>query len=368
MKIALMTLWNTTGGPSIHVELVAREWIKMGHKITVFSNYASDFPHMWKVDGVSYPYEVLIREDEPFVTRNFHIPSWTSLSQLDPDPILRSDFDVFVVEALETLPMRELLGVFSKIRERASTVLIMHEGKMPSDPDFYRFYWDSVICFDQRYINLFESVFPSIIQTIPHPCHLQSKGNKDAARRNLGLDVKRKIVLIFGFRIEDYSPIVPPLSDLSRDFPLTLLVVSSNDLGIQRLLKASKEGLDVVVHRETVTVEKLYQYLHASDVLLMWKRSVPNDIVISSTAYLTLGSGCPMVVTDSNYFDDLGDAVIRYSGSEELKARLTDVFKVRPRFRRCVEAAEEFVMGHSAEIIAKKHIELFESLRALRDR
>ena len=362
MKIALMTLWNTTGGPSIHAELVAREWIKMGHKVTVFSNYASDFPHMWKVDGVSYPYEVLIREDEPFVTRNFHIPSWSSLSQLDPDPILRSDFDVLVVEALEKLPMRELLGVFPKMRKRAKTVLIMHEGKMPSDPDFYRFSWDSVICFDQRYLNLFESVFPNIIQTIPHPCHLQSKGNKEAARRYLGLEVERKIVLIFGFRIQDYLPIVPALSDLSRDFPLTLLVVSSNDVGIQRLLKASKEGLDVVVRRETATVEKLYQYLHASDVLLMWKRSVPNDIVVSSTAYLTLASGCPMIVRDSNYFDDLGDAVIRYSGSEELKARLTDVFEVGPRLRRCMEATEEFVKGHSAEIIARKHIELFKSL------
>ncbi len=339
----------------------------MGHRITVFSNYASDFPHMWKVDGVSYPYEVLIREDERFVTRNFHIPSWTSLSQLDPDPILRIGFDVFVVEALEKLPMRELLGVFPQIKRKAKTVLIVHEGKMPSDPDFYRFSWDSVICFDQRYVNLFESLFPNIIQTIPHPCHLQSKGNKDAARRNLGLEVERKIVLIFGFRIEDYLPIVPPLSDLSRDFPLTLLVVSSNDRGIQRLLKASKEGLDVVVRRETATVEKLYEYLHASDVLCMWKRSVPNDIVISSTAYLTLGSGCPMIVSDSNYFDDLGDAIIRYSGSEELKARLTDVFEVRPRFRRCIEAAEEFVKGHSAEIIARKYIDLFESLPVLRN-
>ncbi|HID18487.1 TPA: hypothetical protein EYP27_02990 [Candidatus Bathyarchaeota archaeon] len=117
MKIALMTLWNTTGGPSIHAELVAREWIKMGHKVTVFSNYASDFPHMWNVNGILYPHEVLVREDESFVIRNFTIPSWTSRSQFDVDPLLKADYDILVVENLELLPMRELLEVFPKIRE-----------------------------------------------------------------------------------------------------------------------------------------------------------------------------------------------------------------------------------------------------------
>lgn len=364
MKIALMTLWNTTGGPSIHAELVAREWIKMGHKVTVFSNYASDFPHMWNVNGILYPHEVLVREDESFVIRNFTIPSWTSRSQFDVDPLLKADYDILVVENLELLPMRELLEVFPKIRERAKTVLIIHEGRMPRNPYFYRFTWDSVICFDERYFNLFRNVFLGIIHIIPFPCHPLRKGDKAIARRKLGLDMNKKIILVFGFRIEDYVSIVFPLSELNREIPLMLLVVSSNGVGINRLLEASKGRLDIEVRREIPKIERLYDYLHASDALCIHRKSEADAIVLSTTAYLTLGSGCPIVVSDCNYFEDLGDEVIKYSELGELKTVLTDVFKGGPRFRRSRKAAEEFVRRHSAETIAKKYIEHFESLTA----
>ena len=33
----MLSRWNTACGVSLHAELVGREWVKMGHKLTVFA-------------------------------------------------------------------------------------------------------------------------------------------------------------------------------------------------------------------------------------------------------------------------------------------------------------------------------------------
>ncbi|WP_309492143.1 hypothetical protein [Candidatus Hecatella orcuttiae] len=361
MKIGMMTLWNCSGGPSIHAELIGREWVRMGHELIVFSNFKSDFPRYWQVDGQLFPHEMLVREDEPYVVRNFTIPSWTSYSLLDTGPILNADFDVFVAQNLELLPMRELLKVFPKIKAKAKTVLILHEGRLPQDPDFYRFSWDSVVCFDERYLSLFRNVFPHL-KIIRFPCHPWKRGDKEAARKKLGLPLDRKIVLIFGFRVEDYSPIIPPLAEVNSKFPLTVLVLSSNHVGINKLLSLPKGKLDMRVRKGLLKVEDLYEYLHAADALCIYRKSEPDAVVLSSTAYLALGSGCPLVVSDCNYFEDLDQEVMKYSKPEELKDRLLEVFEGQPSFKRSQHAAKEFVRLHSSEKIAQEYIQLFESL------
>ena len=37
MKIGMLSRWNTACGVSLHAELIGREWIKMGHSLTVFA-------------------------------------------------------------------------------------------------------------------------------------------------------------------------------------------------------------------------------------------------------------------------------------------------------------------------------------------
>lgn len=361
LKIGMMTLWNCTGGPSIHAELIGREWVKKGHKLTIFSNFKSDFPRYWRSNSHVYPHEVLVKEDEPYVIRNFTIPSWTSYSLVDVTPLLETDFDVFIVQNLEILPMKELLKVFPKIKSRARTVLILHEGKLPTDPTFYRFSWDNVVCFDERYKNLFKNVFPQLLTTIRFPCHPWVRGNKEEARMRLGLSLDKKIILIFGFRIEDYTPIIQPLTELSKKFPLTVLILSNNLLGVNRLLSLSKCRLSMEVRKGVLRVEALYEYLHASDALCIYRKSEPGTVVISTTAYLALGSGCPVVVSDCNYFDDLDLEVMKYADLGMLKEQLLNIFEEKPDFKRSQRAAEEFVRRNSSDIIAEQYIKLFES-------
>jgi hypothetical protein len=37
IKIEMTTLWNAANGPSTHAELIGRAWMKLGHKLKVFS-------------------------------------------------------------------------------------------------------------------------------------------------------------------------------------------------------------------------------------------------------------------------------------------------------------------------------------------
>lgn len=58
---------------------------------------------------------------------------------LDPRPILTLDFDIFIfiVEDLRALPIGELAKIFERIKERARTVHIVHEDKLPEETWFY---------------------------------------------------------------------------------------------------------------------------------------------------------------------------------------------------------------------------------------
>ena len=84
MRIAMMGAWNTDSGVAVHAEPLGRAWIKMGHKLTVFTFVKDDFHG-----------EGFTGEDEDYVIRCIGTQEQTNY--LDPRPILTSDFDIFVV-------------------------------------------------------------------------------------------------------------------------------------------------------------------------------------------------------------------------------------------------------------------------------
>ena len=80
---------------------------------------------------------------------------------------------------------------------------IIHEAELSSDPSFYQFQWESIVCFDQRYRKFLREAFPEEkIHIIPFPCHPVTKGNKTEARLKLALPLNMKILLIFGQHVE----------------------------------------------------------------------------------------------------------------------------------------------------------------------
>ena len=353
-----MTPWNSNSGPSTCAELIGREWIKTGHYLTVFSH-----------DGSAVSDGVIIQEDEPFVKRCFGTSYWKHEDWLEASPLLESSFEIFLVQHLSITPMNQLLKVFPEIRAKSRTVLVIHENRLPTDPMFFRFSWDAIVCFDERYRAFLAKTFaPSKIHIIPFPYHPMMTGDKKSSRRELDLPSEKNVILFFGYSVWRNIPILSPLAELGREYPMHVLALSTDDYSIKQLEAASRGlGISVEIRREAPSLSRLYKYLHASDVLIKhvdeeWKEEV---VLLSSTIHLCLGSGCPIVVSDAKIFKKYGRQVLKYrtTDRDEFKECLTDVFEEKERLTQLRHAVREFVGRDSAQVVAKRYIRLFESLQ-----
>lgn len=349
MKIAMMSPWNVACGVAMHAEPVGREWVKMGHELKLLA------PIEKKTQPVT-------AKDEPYVTRCYTmdrelIKGILKPLSLDPKPFLESDYDFFVVQNLELMPMAELLKIWPQIKAKAKTMLVIHEGYLPPYPEFYQFDFDAIVCFDERYQRELIRKFPTDrIHIIPYPCHPLEPGDKREARERLGLPQDKKILLSYGIVIHQHFPTLLPLEDLSQRYPLVYLVLAAE--GRSEILDKAQDRYSFIQMRERgATVEELYDYLHAADVLLLYKQSF--NIVVPSTVYLCLGSGCPIVMLEGRYTEDLGEEVLKYRDFDELKEVLAGVFEGRKPDQKAVE---KFIAEKSAEKVAQRFIELFESL------
>jgi len=352
MNICLMGGWNTDSGASIHGELIGREWVKKGHKLTVltFKDYAF---HGTQITG----------EDEEFVNRCFTVRGYTP-EEFDPIPFLTAEYEIFVVDDLGMLPKDPLRKIYHRIKKKASVVNVIHDGQLARDPAFYQFEWDGLVCFGNRYRNFLKKVYEtSKIHVIPYPCHPLNKGDKEKKRRELRLPLDKKIIFGFGPASEKILNDISTLSELSEEFPILLLIVIKNEKIAEKFKDIAGIGhLQIEVRNEAPDIERLYDYLHSVDLLLFNKES-PSWVVISSTVYQCLGSTCPIVALDSGFVEDLNDEVLKYSNQKELKERIRSVFREDEQYRNSQKAAHTYVEKNSAIRVAEQYIKLFQTLR-----
>ncbi|MQY54442.1 MAG: hypothetical protein GH149_04015 [Methanosarcinales archaeon] len=260
---------------------------------------------------------------------------------------------------MERLPTKELLDVFPKIREKAITVQVVHEGFPPKDPLFYKFNWDAIVCFDQRYRDFLVRFFPKeIIHIIPYPCHPLKPGDKKEARRKLGLPLDDKIVFSFGFST-DIMPVLPTLEDVDKKYNLRYLIIVNPGGKVDALHEVEQRYNFVDLKIKAVSINELYTYLHASDVLLIHKESPRYKAVISSTVCQTLGSGCPILFHDSNYVELHGNEIVKYRDIDDMKLKLADLFD--GKFD--VEKTKSYLRENNASRVADRFIQLFEKVR-----
>jgi glycosyltransferase involved in cell wall biosynthesis len=346
MKIAMMSAWNEDSGVSIHAELIGREWVKMGHDLKVFSFFTHDFHG-----------SAIVGKDEDYVVRCF-TTSGSKAPYLDPRPILEADFDIFVTQDLGMLPKDSLGKIFHLIQRKASTLTVIHDNGPSPDPSFYQFDWDRIICFDHRYEEFLKKYHPGDkICMIPFPCMPLRREDKKAVREKLGLPQGKKIILIFGQRLKEHLPLWALIREVTSYFPCLLLIVSQKDINLLKGLGM----VDMEIRQESPSIERLYDYLHASDVLIA-HRSPCNGVVVSSMAYQCLGSGCPILASNTNFFKTMKEVVVRYSDFEEFKANLIDILTQGEKFRASQSALEAFLELNSSEAIASRYINLFESM------
>lgn len=349
MKIGMMTAWNQDAGPAIHAELVGREWVKMGHNLRIFSFIKLDF------HGTA-----IVNQDEEYVIRCF-TTSKAERPFLDARPFIEFHPDFFIVQDLGMLPMDDLAKIFHHIKREAKTITVIHDRMLSSNPSFYQFEWDAIVCSDKRYVEFLKKAYPEEkIYVLPHPYKEWRIGDKIRARKKLNLPLDKKIILNFGQRVKEFKETLPAISELQSNYPILVLVVTRKEKEIEEFRR--KTTLPVEIRQESPDIERLYEFLHASDAMVVHRKSI-EGVVYSSPTYQCLGSGCPIVALNSNFFEPFGKEVLKYDDLDGLKKCLIDIFEERERYKKAKLEAKRVVEKNSPKEIATRFLKLFESLK-----
>ncbi len=346
----MMGAWNTDSGASIHAELIGRGWAELGHTLTVFTFLKESF-HGTVITG----------EDEDYLIRCFST-SRAIPQTLDPAPFLASDYQFFVGQDIGMVP-KDLLGeIFPRIKKKARTINVIHDGRLSPDPSFYQFDWDAIVCFDERYAGFLKKAYPEDkIFIIPYPCHPWKSGNKEENRKKLNLPKDKKIIFLFGLASVKGAEAFPALKSLAKEYPLKVLVVTTYPPSLEKWRRIAQENPFVELREKILDMDELYSYLYASDLFLYNKPSLPT-VAVSSTAYQVLGSGCPMVALHSNFVEEFGKAIMTYEDEKGMVANIKSVFEDDERYKELIGKQKKYVEENSGIKIAKKFIELFKKL------
>jgi len=347
MNIGMMSRWNAACGVSVHAELIGRAWVEMGDKVTIFA----------PIENSS---TIVTNKDESYVIRCYRLNSYYSKLKpwkdeprfFNPKPFLENNYDLFIAQNLELLPMKSLLEIYPRIKKKARTLMVVHEGKLPQDPDFYKFDWDRIICFDERYKRFLIKAFPEDkIKIAPYPCHPAKHGDKVKNRKMLGLPLDKKIILNYGIGVYRHLHLLPKIEQLNEKYPLIFLVITDHPDWFDLWDAVREKYKFVKLIRASVPNKELYSYLHASDVLLIHKDSA-EAVVVASTVYLCLGSGCPILVHDTNFIETLDKEVVKYRGDPT--ERLIEIFEKKEVYWSAREKALQYVENNSSSVIAKR--------------
>lgn len=347
MKIGMMSAWNQTSGCSIHAELVGRKWVEQGHVLKVFSFIEDD-----------YHGQSLIGFDENFVKRNFGTRQITNF--LNPIPFLEEDYDIFVAQDINMIPLNKLSKIFHLIRNKSKTIHVLHENRPSHNPSFYQHKWDALVCFDDRYKNFIKKIYPEEkIHIIPFPCSSWNPGNKEEARKKLDLPRESKIVFIFGQKWRHLGEEeINVFRKLSREYDLLVLITSET----QRVSGVDLSGFHCIFKKEVLEREKLFQYLCASDTWLFPKRSIDSYAILSSTVNFAMGSGCVATARDSNFLYNTRDTVLHYTNQDEFENCLREAFEQGDEWKKRRRKAQKYSEDHEAGKISEQFINLFKTL------
>ena len=336
MKIAVMTSWNDETGAAVHAKALVNAWMQMGHKVTVFSFLREELGE-----------DKFTGKDERHVVRCF------GRNFLDPRPILTTEFDIFVVEDLRTLPVEQLARIFPMIKERAFPVHIVHEDKLPEEAWFYQFLWDKVVYFDERQ-EFLKDVYPDA-EYIPFPCFPVRREDKIESRKGLGLPVDKKI--IYGFCQRGYLPYLRYLCEGLKYNAVLLFVVSPD---FEMLEKELAPSWMIVREEGALSDERFDEYLFASDAVIFHKYQNTYHRLLSSVIFQAMGAGCPIFIPQqSQYFKPLKDEVVYYTDTEDLCRKLVAFCEDERIAKSVIESEEVFTHMNSAEKIAERYIDVF---------
>lgn len=337
----------------------------MGHEVTVFA------PIGERGRG-GIPLDVV---DESFVHRNWEFYRYGDRIvddneldlYFDPSPILHENFDIFVIEKPSSTPIGKLLKILPEIKNKGPVIAVMHEGRRIINKNFYKADFDIYTLFDERFEKLFKNLLPEDKTFIvPFPCHPIIEGNMMEAREKLELpsDEDLKIILAFGIRLKYLREILPIFKKLSKKYNIMLLLLSKHPESVSTGKEITKHYDFTVFKYEAPPIERLYTYLHASNVVLLHRGPTKDYIPVSSTVNLCLGALRPILCPDNNFFETFKDEVIKYSGIKELEEKLGNVLE-NVGIDGTLKAARKYLEDNSAGKVAQKLLEFTDSLEQI---
>jgi len=340
MKIRMMSTWNVPCGASVHAQLIGTAWRDQGHEVTVLAP-----------KGIP----ILASQEEPWVERYY---TMGKRGVFNSRQILDKDYDVFLLQHISPMPMKKLLRNAAKIKEKAKAVVVIHEGRPPGK-DVAEFPWDAVICFDHRYKSMLKGTWDEDkIHVIPYPCHPVRQGDKLEVRKKLNLPRDKMIAMVYGISVHHYLHILPALERVNQKKPLELIVFTGIRDWYDLFRVLSTEYSFVRPYMDTLPIDKLYSYLHAADAMI-YHRDSSVDVVVASTIFATMGSGCPIFASGSNFVDTLKKEIVKYRGLDELeKFLLSDARE----WEQTIADALKYAKKNSSIEIAKKLTRLFKKL------
>jgi glycosyltransferase involved in cell wall biosynthesis len=355
-KVAIFSKWNAADGTSILAELIGRE-LTQKYDLTVFAPINDVKP----VKGIT---------DEDFVIRCCNVQG-TSSGQwtFDPKPFLEKDYDIFITQRIEWIPIEELIKIYPKIKEKAKVIYVIHETKLPENPIFWKFKWDAVVCFHKMYKRMWKEVYPEErIHIIPYPCNPVRRGDKNKCRLELNLPLDTKIVFMYGWYPKTHIfALLPYLVELRKQYDFVLLLVIAREYLDEELLKEIERHDFIEWRDELPPTPKIDRYFHASDAYIFYKPKSefkPGEIMVSSSILSYLGTLTPILAIESPHIQPLGRAVMKFSDMEELKDRLISVIEEKPIVNETLKLAEEYVSRNSKEKIAQEYMKLIKRLTA----
>lgn len=352
MEIAIMGGWNTDSGASTHSESIGREFVKLGHELNVFTFYHHAF-HGSQLTGKDEDYV------NPCFTHTFYNPL-----ELDPRPFLTNDYKFFIAEDIGMFPKDLLVKIYySHLKKKAKCIMVYHDNRLSDDPGFYQFDWDGIVCFDERFKDVLCHVYPEdLIHVIPYPCLPWNPGDQAEARELLNLPEDRKIIFTFGGNTNRVLNVIEAASDLHKDYPVTILALTKDRVTINTYEELSQKlKCEIIIREEAPSINRLYKYLHAVDLLLYYRNPIPH-IVVASTILQCLGAGCPVVGNNTKFTEKFEGEIFKYDNEDDLKKNIKHVFDQTQEYKSVLEKAQKYVVENSCENIAKKFMELYEKL------
>jgi len=359
MKIAIMSRWNATCGVSLHAELLARSLIKLGYKVAVFApvleSANTDWHHL-PING----------EDEEWVYRVYEETDdylFPSGGRIDKAFIQSTDYDILVVEGYQRFPVREFSKVARRIKERAKLVLVVHTGYVRDLEPFMRINWDSIVVFDERYLNEIVKHFGEVVvrktSIIPYPHAVL-----DDIRAYRPEFTDDKILFISYGRqpVQEYLDYVRVLRKLAREYSLVYWVIRGSSK-----LPVSDPWIVQKVKRPTMRV--ILSYVMGADIHLLPK-SETKAVVVSSTVAQSLYTGTPIVAPNTRYFENIPvdsngiGPILKYElgNTIDLYLKLKKIIEEESLREEIKRRAREYALMHSSEKVALMFIELFREI------